>query len=98
MKNIIIILAASTLMFACNKTSKKNSQDVAQVQSVEQIKKMTIDSMRMQEQIRETKQAVIDSMNNVTKEKGLTLDPLKAPEKEMVMLALAHPFLRVHCK
>ena len=82
MKNIIIILAASTLMFACNKTSKKNSQDVAQVQNVEQIKKMTIDSMRMQEQIREPKQAVIDSMNNVAKEKVLTLNPLKAPEKE----------------
>jgi predicted nucleic acid-binding Zn-ribbon protein len=85
MKRITIILAASTLMFACNETSKKNSQDVAQVQNVEQIKKMTIDSMRMQAQIKDTKQAVIDSMNSVAKfekAKTFTLDSLKASKKE----------------
>jgi hypothetical protein len=85
MKRITIILAATTLMFACNETSKKNSQDVAQVQSIEQIKKMTIDSMRMQEKIKDTKQAVIDSMNKVAeieKAKAFTIDSLKATKKE----------------
>ena len=85
MKKITIILAASTLMLACQETSKKNSQEVAQVQDVEQIKKMTIDSMRLREQMKDTKQAVIDSMSNVAKvEKGkiFTLDSLKAVKKE----------------
>ena len=85
MKRITIILAASTLMFACNETSKKNSQDVAQVQNIEQVKKMTIDSMRLQEKIKESKQAVIDSMTNVAKIKEsrlFTLDSLKASKKE----------------
>ncbi len=95
MKKIIIILAASTFIFACNKTSKKNPQDVAQVQNVEQIKKMTIDSMRMQAQIRETKQAVIDSMNNVEKGKASTLNPLKASEKEkQVVTEHTHPTVK----
>lgn len=86
MKRITIILAASTLMFACNETSKKNAQDVAQVQNIEQIKKMTIDSMQMQERIKDTKQAVIDSMNNVAKvekAKTFTLDSLRASKQEM---------------
>ena len=85
MKKITIILAASTLMFACNETSKKNSQDFAQVQNIEQIKKMTIDSMRLQEKMKESKQSVIDSMNNVAKvekAKIFTLDSLKASKKE----------------
>ena len=85
MKKITIILAASTLMFACNETSKKNSQDVAQVQNIEQIKKMTIDSMRLREQMKDTKQAVIDSMNNIAKvekSKVFTLDSLEATRKE----------------
>lgn len=85
MKKITIILAASTFMFACNETSKKNSQDVAQVQSIEQIKKMTIDSMRLQEQMKDTKQSVIDSMSMVAKGekvKVFTMDSLKAVKKE----------------
>ncbi len=84
MKKITMVLAASTLMFACNETTKKNSQDVAQFQSVEQIKKMTIDSMRMQAQIRDTKEAVIDSMNKVAKieqARAFTLDSLRASKK-----------------
>lgn len=85
MKKITIILATSTLMFACNETSKKNSQEVAQVQNVEQIKKMTIDSMRLQEQVKDTKHAVIDSMNNVAKvekAKIFSLDSLRTTQKE----------------
>ena len=85
MKRITIILAASTLMFACNETSKKNSEDVAQVQNIEKVKKMTIDSMRMQEKMKDSKQAVVDSMTNVAKIKELkmfTLDSLKASKRE----------------
>jgi hypothetical protein len=85
MKRTAIILVASTFMFACNETAKKNSQDVSQVQHIEQIKRMTIDSMKMQAQLNDTKQAVIDSMNNVAKiekAKAFTMDSLKASKKE----------------
>jgi predicted nucleic acid-binding Zn-ribbon protein len=90
MKRITLIIATASLMIACNETSKKNSEDVAQVQNIEKIKKMTIDSMRMQERIKDTRQAVIDSMNNVAKvekAKTFTLDSLRASKKETQVVA-----------
>ena len=98
MKKITIILAASTLMFACNEKSKKYSQDIAQVQNIEQIKRMTIDSMRLQEQIKDTKQAIIDSMSNVARverAKVFTMDSLKGLRKEtQVITRNTHTNLR----
>jgi hypothetical protein len=68
MKNIIIIVAAVVTMTACNKT-KKQEEALRDKQS-------TIDSMRMQSELQLTRQRILDSVNLISEQNKVILNPI----------------------
>ncbi|MES2516396.1 MAG: hypothetical protein V4580_19735 [Bacteroidota bacterium] len=76
MKNIIILVAAVVTMTACNK-SKKQEEALRE-------KQVTIDSMRMQSELQLTRQRILDSVNLVSEQNKVILNPIgsdQAPVK-----------------
>ncbi|MES2762025.1 MAG: hypothetical protein V4677_07460 [Bacteroidota bacterium] len=68
MKNIIIIVAAAVVMTACDK-SKPQVDEIARQQDV-------IDSMKMQSELQLTRQRIIDSVNLISAQNQVILNPI----------------------